>query len=234
MCPTIVEIGVWLWNWDFSRFGTSHPFRSCEMRVTVLRNEGHCAAKWHSCAKIAFAAAKYPAEWDFGCEIENFHALELRSRFAAAKWGSLCVGMALVWQKCFRSREILCGMGLLLRNQPFSLRNAFRSCETDAPVLRSGTRVPKWVSQLRKFSQRLLQCCGMVWQQNAISQRLRNLADPCFSPVSPLFSLRLTPILLRFCSDFFSSISLQFLLILIIQKPILHQNKLDLKHWNQN
>nr|CAN82047.1 hypothetical protein VITISV_016302 [Vitis vinifera] len=70
---------------NFSVSNPNQPFRSCEMRVTVLRNEGHCAAKWHSCAKIAFAAAKYPAEWDFGCEIENFHALELRSRFAAAK-----------------------------------------------------------------------------------------------------------------------------------------------------
>ena len=29
------------------------------------------------------------------------------------------------------------------------LRNAFRSCEMDAHVLRSGTRVPKMVSQLR-------------------------------------------------------------------------------------
>ena len=26
--------------------------------ISQLRNEGHCAAKWHSCAKLGFAAAK--------------------------------------------------------------------------------------------------------------------------------------------------------------------------------
>ena len=57
----------------------------CEMElwsfvaVSQLRNGGSCAAKWHSCAKLGFAAAKYPAKWSFGCEIGNFHALELRS-----------------------------------------------------------------------------------------------------------------------------------------------------------
>ena len=48
------------------------------------------ASKWHSCAKNGFVAAKHPAEWSFGCEIGNFHALELRSHFTAAKWGLLC------------------------------------------------------------------------------------------------------------------------------------------------
>ena len=37
--------------------------------VSQLRNESHCAAKWHSCAKIDFATAKYPTEWNFGCEM---------------------------------------------------------------------------------------------------------------------------------------------------------------------
>ena len=190
----------------------------------------------------------------------------------------LCCEVALVCQNHFRNCEIPCGMGLLVRNHAFPLRNAFRSCQMDATVLRSGTRVPNSLSQLRNTlpngaflakwriscfggSQPLSQLrnegsCAAKWHLCAkfafaaakyprrdfysvaewfgnkmpISQRLRNLADPCFSPVSPLFSLRLTPILLRFCSDFFPSISLQFLLILIIQKPILHQNKLDLKH----
>ena len=36
--------------------------------ISQLRNEGHCAAEWHSCAKSAFAAAKSSAEWDFGCQ----------------------------------------------------------------------------------------------------------------------------------------------------------------------
>ena len=141
------------------------------------------ASKWHSCAKNGFVAAKLPAEWSFGCEIGNFHALELCSRFAAAKWGLLCCEVALVCQNQFRSCEIFC---------------------------REGPKAANWLRS-----------------KVLISQRLRNLANPYFCPIFTLFSLRLTP------KDFLS-ISLQFLLILIIQKPILHQNKLELKHWNQN
>ena len=81
-------------------------------------NGGHCAAKWHSYAKIGFAAAKYPAEWSFGCEIGNFCVLELRS------------------------------------------------CEMGAPVLRSGTRVQKSVSQSQLS-------CEMV------SQRMVAFVETC-------------------------------------------------------
>ena len=69
--------------------------------------------------------------------------------FAAAKLMLLCCGVALVCQNHFRNCEILCGIGLLVRNHAFSFRNAFRSCEIDATVLRSGTRVPNPLSQLR-------------------------------------------------------------------------------------
>ena len=78
--------------------------------VSQLRNESHCAAKWHSCAK----------KWLHSCEILCEMELSLR------KWDLSCFG----------------------GSQPF------RSCEMGAPVLRSGTRVPKVVSQLRKFSQK--------------------------------------------------------------------------------
>ena len=101
----IAEMGVRLWHvcswrarwrilrcWGFAA-------------ISQLQNEGHCAAKWHSCAKIGLAAAKYPAEWSFGCEIGNFHALELRSCETAAKWGLLCWEVALVCQNWFRSCE---------------------------------------------------------------------------------------------------------------------------------
>ena len=73
--------------------------------VSQLRKECHCAAKWHSCAKIDCATAKYPAEWNFGCEIRDFYALSLRSRFVAANWGLLCCEVALVCQTWFRSCE---------------------------------------------------------------------------------------------------------------------------------
>ncbi|WKA00344.1 hypothetical protein VitviT2T_018706 [Vitis vinifera] len=143
--------------------------------VSQLRNEVHCAAKWHSCAKMCFAC-KYPAEWDFWCEIRLFL---FAMRFAAAKQMALCCEVALVCQ------------------------NGFRSCEN---FRRDFYSVAEW------FGNKM-----------PISQRLQNLADPCFSPVFAPFDSDFAPI-------FFSSISLQFLLILIIQKPILHQNKLELKH----
>ncbi|RVW27282.1 hypothetical protein CK203_103102 [Vitis vinifera] len=57
-------------------------------------------------------------------------------------------------------------LALFCRGQPPDL--PFRSCEMGVPVLRSGTRVPNSPSQLRKFSQRIQKCCGMVWQQNAL------------------------------------------------------------------
>ena len=100
--------------------------------VSQLRNGGSCAAKWHSCAKSGFAAAKIFVE----------RGLRLRTGFAA---------------KCrFR-----------------------RGCE---------------ISQTPVFA----------------------LFLPCFCSV--------------FAPKDFLSISLHFLLLEIIQKPILHQNKLELKH----
>ena len=78
--------------WDFAAI--SQPFRSCEMRVTVLRNGTRVP-------KSGFAAEKSSAKWSFPCENRIFHALVVRNRFAAAKWESLCCKMALVCQKWF-------------------------------------------------------------------------------------------------------------------------------------
>ena len=115
-------------------------------------------------------------------------------RFAAAKLMLLCCEVAHMCQNRFRNCEIPCGMGLLLRNLGFTASQPFRSCEMRAPVLRSGTRVPNSPSQLRKFSQKIPKCCGMVWQQNAhfaeVFFRLRNLAELCFCSVITLFLLR--------------------------------------------
>ena len=82
-----------------SKKSFSQPTSQC---ISQLRIECHCAAKWHTCAKIAFAIAKYPVEWNFGCEIRDFHALSLCSRFAAANWGLLCCKVALVCQTWLR------------------------------------------------------------------------------------------------------------------------------------
>ncbi|WKA01563.1 hypothetical protein VitviT2T_019839 [Vitis vinifera] len=118
------------------------------------------------------------------------------------KNGRLRVSLSFAAKRQFRSK------------MPFSqqLRNVFRNCEMNVTVLRSGTRVPKSLSQLRNTlrngtfvaksglyhfasrfaaakwgllccevalvcqicfrsceipSQRLLQCCGMDWQQSA-------------------------------------------------------------------
>nr|CAN64734.1 hypothetical protein VITISV_015386 [Vitis vinifera] len=88
------------------QFRSKKPFsQPTSQSVSQLRIECHCAAKWHTCAKIAFAIAKYPAEWNFGFEIRDFHALSLRSRFAAVNWGLLCCEVALVCQTWLRSYE---------------------------------------------------------------------------------------------------------------------------------
>ena len=97
-CEIPCQMELWLRNWDFSRFGISQSFRSCEMRVTVLRNGTRVP-------KSGFAAKKSSAKWSFPCENGIFHALVVRSRFAAAKWGLLCCEVALVCQKLLRSCE---------------------------------------------------------------------------------------------------------------------------------
>ena len=84
----VAKLGVFT-LWDFAA-------------VSQLRNEGYCAAKWHSCAKIGLAAAKYPAEWSFGYEIRLFL---FAMRFAATKQMLLCCEVALVCQNWFRSCE---------------------------------------------------------------------------------------------------------------------------------
>ena len=130
-------------------------------------------------------------------------------RFAATNWALLCCEVAHVCQNHFCNCEIPCGIGFLVRNQALPLRNAFRSCQMRAPVLWSGTpvlwsgtRVPNSLSQLRKFSQRIPMCCGMVWQQSALFAevflRLRSLAEPCFYSVFALFLLRFLPDLFFF------------------------------------
>ena len=49
----------------------------------------------------------------------------------------------------------------------------FRSCEMGAPMLRSGTRVPNLVSQLRKFSQRSQLSCEMISQKTVVFTETR-------------------------------------------------------------
>ena len=87
----------WGFGCEIGSFYTSQPFRSCKKRLTMLQNGTRVP-------KVGFAVVKYPAKWSFGYEIGIFHVLGLRSRFAAAKWGSLCCEMALVCQKWFRSK----------------------------------------------------------------------------------------------------------------------------------
>ena len=131
----------------FFTFGTSQSFRSCEMRVTVLRSGTHVP-------KLSFAAAKSSAEWSFPCEMGSF----MLWNFAAVSQlrnGSHC---AAKWHSCAKSD---------FRRDFYSVAEWF------------GNKMP-------------------------ISQRLRNLADPCFSPV-------FRSVWLRFCSDFAPIFFLQFL-----------------------
>ena len=184
------------------------------------------ASKWYSCAKKWFRSCETPCGiglwlrkvgvftlWDFAVvsQLQN-------EGHCAAKWHSCA-------KKWFRSCKIPCEMELWLRNWEFSCFGAsqsFRRCEMGAPVLRSGTRVPKSVSQLRKFSQRNQLSCEIGFAKDdrfrrdtlipqrlllgceTVSQRSANFAEavksrkplflPCFCPVFALF-------LLRFCSE---------------------------------
>ena len=130
--------------------------------------------------------------------------------FAAAKYPSKwCLGceIGIFHVLGLRSRFTAAKWGLICYEVALMCQTWFCSCEN---FCREGPEAANWF-------------CSKV----LISQRLRNLADPCFCPIFALF-------LLHFCSVFapnnFPSFLLQFLLILIIQKPILHQNKLELKH----
>ena len=97
------EMELWLRNWKFLRFGISQSFRSCKTpcemglwlrnweflcfaAISQLQNEGHYAAKWHSCAK----------KWLRSCEILCEMELSLR------KWDLSCFGGS----QSFRSYEI--------------------------------------------------------------------------------------------------------------------------------
>ena len=68
----------WGFSCEIGSFYASQPFRSCEMRVTVLRNGTRVP-------KSGFAVVKSFAKWSFPCENGIFHALVVRSRFVAAK-----------------------------------------------------------------------------------------------------------------------------------------------------
>ena len=238
MCPKIAEMGVRLWHvcswcarWRILRCWGFAAISQLRNECTGLPNGTHVP-------KSGFVAAKYPAKWSFDCEIGSFCALGFRSRFAVAKWGSLCCEMALVCQKVASQLRNPVQNGAFLAKMGSFMLWWFAVV---SQLRNDGHYVAKWHSCAKSGF-----AAAKIFAERAIGLRtgfatkfrFRRGCEISQTPVFPLFlpcfSLRLTPILLRFCSDFFSSISLQFLLILIIQKPILHQNKLELKHWNQN
>ena len=68
----------WGFGCEIGSFYASQPFRSCEMRVTVLQNGTRVL-------KSGFATVKSFAKWSFPCENGIFHALVVHSHFAAMK-----------------------------------------------------------------------------------------------------------------------------------------------------
>ena len=105
-------------------------FTLCDFAaISQLRNEGHCAAKWHSCAKIGFAAAKHPAKWRISCFGGSQPLSQLRNGgHCAAKWHS-CAKLGFAAAKIFAER------GLRLRTG-FAAKCRFRrGCEiSQTPV----------------------------------------------------------------------------------------------------
>ena len=161
--------------------------------------------------KSGFAVTKYPAKWSFGCEIVSFYA-----------------------SLPFRSCKTPCEMGLWLRNWEFLCFAAISQLQN---TLRNGALAAKlgfftfWsfaaVSQLRNGGS-----CAAKWHSCAKSGfaerglRLRTgfaakcrFRRGCEISQTPVFD----PFLLR-------KTSFQFLCnssYMIIQKPMLHQNKLE-------
>ena len=138
----------------------------------------------------------------------------------AAKWHSCAKG----W---FHSCETPFKMVSRLRNGGFQgveVPQPFHSCETDVWGCEMALVCHGVSSQLRKFSQRVLGGCETISQQGGDFRSGSLLAAKFRRPCSLLaFELLLIP-------NFLLSPLLTFLLILIIQKPMLHQNKLELKH----
>ena len=167
---------LWLRNWEFLCFASISQLQNTLQNGALAAKLGVFMLRCH------FTAAKHPAKWGFGCEIGSFLCFAavsqlqntLRNGALAAKLGVFMLRdfaavsqlrneshCAAKWHSCakkwLRSCEILCEMELSLRKWDLSCfggSQPFRSCEMGTPVLRSGTRVPKVVSQLRKFSQR--------------------------------------------------------------------------------
>ena len=97
------------------QFGNNLPFlqqlrsafRSCEIDVTVLRSGTRVP-------NPTFAIAKFPAEWDFWCEIMIFH---FAVHFVTTKSMLLYCGVALVCQTPLSQlRNTLAEASTVLRN----------------------------------------------------------------------------------------------------------------------
>ena len=141
-------------------------------------------------------------------------------RLWAAKWHSCAKGV-------FRSCETPCEIGVWLRKLEISRFGDFAAISqlrNGVTVLRNGTRVPRG-----GFAAAKIFAEGAIGLRNHFAakwhfRRGLFLAAKFRRPLNfYAFELLLIP-------NFLLSLLLTFLLILIIQKPILHQNKLELKH----
>ena len=110
----------------------------------------------------------------------------------------------------------------------------FRSCEMELLCCEMAHECQEVVSQLRKFSQRRVLGCEIISQQNGVFAAKWRFRRGLFLAAKFRRPLNFYAFELLLIPNFLLSLLLTFLLILIIQKPILHQNKLELKYWNQN
>ena len=195
--------------------------------ILQLRNECTGLPNGTRVPKSGFAVAKLLVEWGFGCE--NWEFL----RFGISQSFRSCEMRVTMLRSGTRVPKVASQLRNPLGNGAFPAKMGSFMLWWFAAVsqLQNGSHcaakwhsVPKLVSQLRKFLQRGAWGCELISQQSVdfaeAAKSRRPLFFPCFWPV--------------FAPKDFLSISLQFLLVLIIQKLILHKNKLELKHWNQN
>ena len=209
---SISQVNFAIWRPFLSLEVILQPFQSLEI-ILMLKSDFaalkwvYGAAKWHSCAKKWFRSREIPCEMELWLRNWEF------SRFGASQ--------------PFRSCKTPCEMELCLQKWDLSCfggSQPFRSCEMGAPVLRSGTRVPKVVSQRG------------TWGYELISQQSADFVEATKSR-RPLFLLCFRSVWLRKTSFQFLCISSWFWSsknLYYIKTIRIKALKSKLKHLNQN
>ena len=129
---------------------------TCQLMVCALKNFKVWRFRSHfAAAKWVYGAFKWHL-WNGALAVKSgsFYALGFRSRFAIAKWGSLCCEMALVCQKWFRSCETPFQMASRLRNSRSALHARLQTAITSSFHLQITYHLKRWTPNFPSFETR--------------------------------------------------------------------------------